>query len=257
MYLLYIDDSGTCELKKDEAHSIDGGNSRYFVLGAVLIKANELNKINSDITSIKNKCLSSEYAEIKHSIKKINCINSCEKTPDKNCFKQKIASLISRTDCTVFACVQDKYSNFKDGLILSKSDVYRLSFEHLLKSVDTFMANRKTDGNIISFIDKKDMGDSKDKLVYESYQQALSNKKIFQSFDTRIFAPTINVVYSQYTIGVQLADFVAGSVFNFYESSEDLERQAKCKEITLQYSNRVYREGDKLLGLRMCNKKVY
>ena len=257
MYLLYIDDSGTCELNKNGKCGIDGGNSRYFVLGAVLIKASELNRISDDVEKIKNKCLSSKYDEIKHSIKRINCANSCQKAPDKSCFKQEVAELISRTDCTVFACVQDKYFAQKNNLIKSKSDVYRLSFEHLLKAVDIFMSNRKTSDSIISFIDKKDMGNSKDRLVYESYQQALSNKKIFQSFDNRIFAPTINVVYSQYTIGVQLADFVAGSVFNYYENFKDKERQSKCKEITMKYSNRVYKEGDKMLGFRICDKKVY
>jgi len=33
MYLLYIDDAGTCELKKDNTFSVSGGNSRCFVLG--------------------------------------------------------------------------------------------------------------------------------------------------------------------------------------------------------------------------------
>ena len=65
MYLLYIDDSGTCELKKDSNYSIDGGNTRCFVLGGVLIKAHELNKIEPKIDEIRTGCLKNKFDEIK------------------------------------------------------------------------------------------------------------------------------------------------------------------------------------------------
>ena len=68
MYLLYIDDSGTCELKKNASYSVNGGNTRCFVLGGILIKAHELNRVEEEISNIKTDCLKGDFTEIKHSI---------------------------------------------------------------------------------------------------------------------------------------------------------------------------------------------
>lgn len=255
MYLLYIDDSGTCELKKDSNYSIDGGNTRCFVLGGILIKAHELNKIESKVDEIRTGCLKNKFDEIKYSIKgnKLNCAITCDKENDKNCFKINIANLINTTNCTVFATIQDKYITTSNKIVTSKDDIYKLCFEHLLKSVDTFMYNNRIHEDTIVFIDKKDTGCSKDLLIYKSYKEALANKKIYKSFNNNIFSPTINVVYSQYTTGAQLADFVAGSVWNFYENTNNKENKEKAKSITSIYSSKVYTYKDKKIGLSFAN----
>lgn len=258
MYLLYIDDSGSCDLKRDEICMKNGGtNSRYFVLGSILIKAHELNRIEPQIEYIRTFCLGNNLKELKHSIKAQNmqCISNCHKdTADISCYKKNIANLIHSVDCTVFVAYQDKYLNTKNGIVKSKNDIYRLAFEHLIKSVDDFMYNNNIKEDVIVFIDKKDGGSDKDKLIYKSYKQALSNKKVFKAFNNTIFSPTINIVYSQFTSGCQLADFIAGSVWNFLENKDNKEVQKKLKEFTQIYSDKVYKKDGKLLGFRYCDK---
>lgn len=251
MYLLYIDDSGTCEIKKDTSYSIDGGNTRCFVLGGILVKAHELNRIENNIDTIRKGCLKNSLSEIKHSMNgnELNCSITCDKSIDKYCFKTNIANLINNIDCTVFATKQDKYFTTSNGIVASKDDIYRLCFEHLLKSVDTFMYNNKIKEDTIVFIDKKDSGSHKDTLIYNAYKEALDNSKIFKAFNNTIFSPTINVVYSQYTTGAQLADFIAGSVWEFFENTENKEKQRKAKIITQIYSSKVYSYNGKLIGL--------
>lgn len=257
MYLLYIDDSGSCDLKKDELCMKNGGtNSRYFVLGSILIKAHELNKIEPQLEYIRTFCLGNNSHELKHSVKAQNmqCLMNCHKDKaDINCYKKNIANIINSSDCTVFVAYQDKYLNTKNKLVKSKNDIYRLSFEHLLKSVDEFMYNNGVMEDVIVFIDKKDGGSDKDKLIYESYKKALTNKKIFKAFNNTIFSPTINVVYSQFTSGCQLADFIAGSVWNFLENKGNTEVQERLKEFTKTYSSKVYQKDGKLLGYRRCD----
>lgn len=258
MYLLYIDDSGTCELKKDKTFSTDGGNSRCFVLGGILIKAHELNRIENQIENIRNTCLRSNLDEIKHSMKSqnLNCTMNCLKPTDKFCFKKQIANLINNIDCTIFATVQDKYYTTSNNIVQSKDDIYKLCFEHLLKSVDTFMFNKKIQEDVIIFIDKKDTGTHKDMLIYKAYKEALNNNKLYKSFNNTIFCPTINIVYSQFTSGAQLADFVAGSVWFFYENTNNNTTQQKAKEITKIYSSKVYRHNNVLVGLSFCDRKL-
>ena len=172
MYLLYIDDSGTCELKKEASYSVDGGNTRYFVLGGILIKAHELNRIESDIQELKNQCFKDHFEEVKYSIKGdlLNCNITCDNSINKFCYKKNIANLINGIDCTVFATVQDKYYTTSNGIVTNKDDIYRLCFEYILKSVDTFMYNNKIQEDTIVFIDKKDTGDHKDTLIYNAYK---------------------------------------------------------------------------------------
>lgn len=258
MYLLYIDDSGSCDLKRDEIYLKNGGtNSRYFVLGSILIKAHELNRIEPKIEYIRSFCLGDNLKELKHSIKSqyMQCIVNCHHdSANISCYKRNIANLINESDCTIFVSYQDKYLNTVNKTVLSKNDIYRLSFEHLLKSVDDYMYNNSIKEDVIVFIDKKDGGTEKDKLIYKSYKQALNNKKVFRAFSNTIFSPTINIVYSQFTSGCQLADFIAGSVWNFLENQKNSSEQKKAKEFTKIYSEKVYRKDGKLLGFRNCDK---
>lgn len=257
MYLLYIDDSGSCDLKKDEICMKNGGaNSRYFVLGSILLKAHELNRIEPQIEYIRTFCLGDNLKELKHSVKSqfMQCMTNCHKNKsDIPCYKKSIANLINSSDCTVFVTYQDKYLNFKSNLVSYKNDIYRLSFEHLLKSVDDYMYYKNIQEDVIVFIDKKDGGPEKDKLIYKSYKQALSNKRLFKAFNNTIFSPTINIVYSQFTSGCQLADFIAGSVWNFFENKDNKERQSELKKYTSLYANKVYQRDGKMLGLKCCD----
>lgn len=254
MYLLYIDDSGNCDLKKENTFSVNGGNSRCFVLGGILIKAHELNQIENEIFNIKNDCFKDKLEEIKFSIKSniLNCQSSCDKFVDKHCFKMKMANFLNNVNCTVFATVQDKYYTTTNNIVKNKDDVYKLCFEHILKSVDTFMYNNKIQEDTVVFIDKKDTGDHRDTLIYKAYKEALTNNKIYKSFCNNIFAPTLNVVYSRYTTGAQLADFVAGSVWSFFENSNNPPQQRQAKEITKIYSSKVYTYNNKKIGMSIC-----
>lgn len=227
MYLLYIDDAGTIDLKKDESCALSGGNTRFFVLGAILIKAEELNKVEPIFQVLKTKCLSDEFAELKHSQSKLlNCMNSCEKTAiDKDCHKKTVATQISITDCVTFAVTIDKFTLYQKKKISNKDDIYKLCFESLLSYVDLFMYENKISESTICFIDHKNDGTAKDDMIYKKYQEVIHNPKLFRSFKNNIFSPTINIVNSRYTLGCQLADFVAGSTWKaletFYGFSQD------------------------------------
>ena len=98
--------------------------------------------------------LSGESNSIKN--QKLKCPITCNtEKADKTCFHKNIAQLINSVDCTVFVTVQDKYYTTSNNIVRSKDDIYRLCFENLLKSVDTFMFNNKISEDTIAFIDKK------------------------------------------------------------------------------------------------------
>ena len=136
------------------------------------------------------------------------------------------------------------YLNFSDPWPKDRHAKRRLTSEEFLKRYDHI------------FIDKKDTGTHKDMLIYKAYKEALNNNKLYKSFNNTIFCPTINIVYSQFTSGAQLADFVAGSVWFFYENTNNNTAQQKAKEITKIYSSKVYRHNNVLVGLSFCDRKL-
>lgn len=253
MYLLYIDDAGTCTLKKDKNYGPDGGESRFFVLGAILIKASELNKFEPNLNNIRIKCLKNELEEIKSSTSKLNCVKSCQKDLDKMCYRTTISKFISNIDCVLFAVAQDKYVTTTNGIVTNKNDIYKLAFQNLLKLVDTYMFDNKINENTISFIDKKNSSYEMDTIVYKAYKEALENKKVFKSFSNNLFSPTINVVYSQYTSGVQLADFVAGSIWRALENHDNIEKVKEAKKITNILKTKFYTKENMILGYGLAN----
>lgn len=256
MYLLYIDDSGSCDLKNDENLVLSGGNTRYFVLGAILIKADELCKTEySTNLNFKKKCLQDEYSELKFSISKqqLNCRIECDKSDGRECFKHKILELIESCNCKIFTCWQDKYFTTTNKIIRNPKDVYKLSFQHILKLVDTFLFEEKINEPVVVFIDKKDAGDSKDRVIFQAYKEALQNNTIFRAFSNTLFYPSINIVYSKYSLGAQLADFVAGSTWRALESKENEEVHKNSLFITKRLGLKMYRDSkNKLRGHMDC-----
>ena len=79
-----------------------------FVLGSILLKAHELNRIEPQIEYIRTFCLGDNLKELKHSVKSqsMQCITNCHKEKsDIPCYKKSIASLINSSDCTGFRCL--------------------------------------------------------------------------------------------------------------------------------------------------------
>jgi len=259
MYILYIDDSGTAELKHDETYCISGGNTRYFVLGAVMLKASELNQKECDIENFKSICFKNYYDEIKFSPdrKRLKCKNNCNSNFNKDCYYKQINELLKNIECTIFSCSQDKYYTTKNNIVNSKKDVYLLSFQNLLSMVDNYFYLNKISESVIVMIDKKDNGNETDTMIYEAYKKAISNEKIFKNYGNTNFAPSINVVYSRYTTGCQLADFVAGSIWSTCEEQDEKEIEIK-KQRNEIIKSKTFKWNDTTLnyGYKKCRNFI-
>ncbi|MEG1256853.1 DUF3800 domain-containing protein [Clostridium sp.] len=256
MYLLYIDDSGTCDLKTEDSYCITGGNTRFFALGAILIKADKLCELEyGSKIEFKSKCLKDLYGEIKYTISKqqLNCRELCNNNEGRECFKSKVLESIVSTECVVFSCIQDKYFTTSNKIIQNQKDIYKLSFEHLLSLVDNYMYSEKISDSIIVFIDKKDAGDSKDRMIFKAYKEAINKKNIFKAFSSTMFCPSINIVYSKYSLGAQLADFVAGSTWKAFESKNDETLYKEAVKITKRLGTKMYKDTNmKNSGFTLC-----
>lgn len=215
MYLLYIDDSGTNDLKKENSVSPDGGNSLYFVLGSILLKAKVLEEVEKKFQEIKNHFFKDPTDEIKLSVRQ----KIFKEHGVREIYREEVLNTLSSIDCKLFAVGQNKFRTYTNGLVSSKHDIYKLSFQHIIYLINSYMYTHKIKEPIIVFIDTKDS--NHDRLIYDAYKDALDNNKLFRNFDSSIFSPSINVVISRHTLGAQLADFVAGSIWRSLEAKEN------------------------------------
>lgn len=211
MYLLFIDESGTPELKKT---TTPDGNSLFFVLGAAFIHVKELERLEVKLQAIKKQFFKDIFTEIKYSIRAEKLISGMSISS----FRETVYKCISEANITFFGVQQNKHFCWKEGLITSKDDTYLMSFQHLISLVNSHMFRKRIKDPITVFIDAMD--DSHDLKVYKAYKYALENESLFKNFDKSRFSPSINFVKSKFTLGLQVADLVAGALWRGLETGD-------------------------------------
>ncbi|HFI0621599.1 TPA: DUF3800 domain-containing protein [Streptococcus suis] len=213
MYLLYIDESGTKDLHRGENNK--EGNSEYFVMGAVLIKAEDLSDIEEEIQDIKSTCLKDPYQELKSTVKAKSLKNNTNRDDFLNSIHQAIAS----SNCYCFGAQVHKPTLQQQGILENRDQIYKICFLHILSAVNSYLKHENINESVTVFIDRVDA--TNNKKVYLAYKEALESKSIdFIGFDKKHFSPSINFVDSEFTIGVQIADLIAGALWRGVEKNK-------------------------------------
>lgn len=240
MYLLYIDESGTKDLyrKKDIGKE---GNSRFFVMGAILIKAENLSELEIEVETIKQRYLKNSLTEVKTTLKN----KDLKLGADRNLFYDELYSALSEAKLKCFGAQVDKISLATNKIIKSKDDVYKICFEHIIASVNKYLNYNEVNETVTVLIDHIDS--SHNKKVYTAYKDALRSKSIhFVGFNGEKFSPSINFVDSEFTIGVQMADLVAGALWRGVEKGNKTNSRSIKKQFPLNSNNEMY-------GFSYCN----
>lgn len=133
MYLLYIDESGTKDLHRGEKNK--EGNSEFFVMGAVLIKAEDLSDIEYKIQNIKSDYLKDPYLELKSTIK----AKSLKESKNRNDFLNEIHKTIVESNCYCFGAQVHKPALQERGILENKDQIYKICFLHILSAVNSFL----------------------------------------------------------------------------------------------------------------------
>lgn len=214
MYLLYIDETGTTKLKKDCEPSPDGDNSLYFVLGASLIRARELENIESKFDIIKNTFFKDRLTEIKYS-RSAKLFKNETGTTD---YRKTVFECISQSAHTLFGVGLNKYKCYEAEVIKSKDDTYLMAFQHFISLINGYMYRSKIKESITVFIDSVDR--AHDTKIYYAYKEALKNDSLFPNFDKSIFSPSLNFADSKFTVGLQIADVVSGALWRALEKKD-------------------------------------
>ena len=220
MYIIFIDESGQPGGYDVENKKLKDGATKYFVLSGFMINGNDLIKIEQQLNQIKIKYGLSKESEAKW--------NSSYKTLGMELetykkYKCEICSIISTYKNSVVGIVMDKEECYKNKKgIENHNDIYAFALNLLMERFCmevTDRDGRNTNIPVILFTDsrKNDNNNKLDKELQISYRRAKNMGTKYIGFPN--FSESLVFIDSQYSSGIQLADFCAGAIFKCFEDN--------------------------------------
>lgn len=222
MYIVFIDESGQPGGYDTENQKLVNGATKYFILSGFMIDGNELINIQQKLNQIKIKYNLSIETEAKWN----SSYKSLGMTLDEyKKYKREVCEIISEYSNSVVGIVMNKEKCYKERKgINDHNDLYAYSLNLLMERFCievTDRHGRDTDIPVILFTDsrKNDNNNRLDKELQKSYRRAKQIGTKYMGFPN--FSESLVFVDSQYSSGVQLADFCAGAIFKKFENNNE------------------------------------
>ena len=222
MYIIFLDESGQPGGFDKENKKLVKNTSRFFVLSGFMIDANKILKIEEKMRDIKLKYGLNPYHEVKWNTRYKDIGIDYKKIMN---MKKEIMGIVNNYKNSVIGIVMDKEYCYKNKkFIQNHNDLYSLALHLLMERCCmqiTDEKGRNTAMPAMLFADSR-KNDSNNKLDVElqnSYLRAKNMGTHFVKFPN--FCDTLIFVDSDYSAGIQVADFCAGAIFRKYEKEDD------------------------------------
>lgn len=215
MYFVYIDESGQPGGFDSLNQKMKSGASRYFTLAGILIPADDTIKLQNNLKSLKIQHNLPTDKEFKWNAK------YSQFGIDKETYisyREGIVQLINEYKNSVIAAVIDKDEAYKKNYINDHHDVYVQALHLIMERVQKEMNDRDLSKEPVMFMFDSRKNDKNCKLDEElqiAYRRATGLGTFYMSFP--YFSETPIFVDSDYSAGVQLADYCAGIIQRAYE----------------------------------------
>lgn len=222
MYIIFIDESGQPGGYNPETQKLVVGATKYFVLSGFMIDGNDLINIEQKLNQVKIKYGLSKELEAKWN----SSYKALGMTLEKyRKYKKEICEIIAQYKNSVVGIVMDKeecYKNRKE--IENHNDLYAFALNLLMERFCKEVTDRHggdTNVPVILFTDsrKSDNNNKLDKELQISYRRAKNMGTRYIGFPN--FSESLVFIDSQYSSGIQLADFCTGAIFKNFE--DDIE----------------------------------
>lgn len=219
MHLCFVDESGTPPNRPDPRHP-------YFTLGAVIIQDRCWNEIADDVRGFVTR------HRLKGELKwrYFSPHNSSEGNPmlGRNAVERKalsieFAKLIAASDLTIIASITDVEVAFQYASVSNQQELYHFAYKPLSERFQYFLQDHKSLGVIIA----DHRGRDNDRL-FRAHHEALTSKQGATNSGYDRFIEGLFLQDSSHSVGVQIADFVAGAIHRGY-CTDDVEHAAIIK----------------------------
>lgn len=219
MHILFVDESGT-------APAGPAAGQRYFVIGGVIIPDGVWHGVASALDSIRERF--GIKGEIKWRFFALNnkdADNSLShlNVTDRDTVRNEIFGLITaRKSIKVLAVVTAVATAYNLPTVNNADDLYQFSYKPITERFQYFLQDmerdtgQKTNGIIVC----DHRGPKDDKRLQELHQKLLHQDGIYLSSYKNLIEGLF-IAPSHWSVGIQLADLVAGAVFRKFERGDD------------------------------------
>ncbi|MCI9039002.1 MAG: DUF3800 domain-containing protein [Clostridia bacterium] len=222
MYIVFIDESGQPGGWNKEEKCLTKNSSKFFTLSGFMINADEILNIETKFRDIKIKYGLKESCEVKWSCSYSKLGLNFEQYRN---MKQDIIEMIAQYKNSVIGIIMDKescYKNRKD--IRNHNDLYAFALNILMERVCMEITDREGKDAMtpaLMFTDsrKNDNNNRLDKELQISYFRARSLGTHYIKFPN--FCESLVFIDSNYSCGIQCADFCAGAIHKKIEMEDD------------------------------------
>lgn len=211
MHLCFIDESGTPPSKPNP-------DRPYFTLGAVIIRDADWREVANDVRGF---CTSNRLrGELKW--RYFSPHNSSPESPmlgrsaeERKALSLAFAHLIAKSPLTIIACVTDIGAAFQYASVTNQQELYHFAYKPLSERFQYFLQDQKSLG--VTIADHR--GRDNDRL-FRAHHDNLTNGagNTVSGYDR--FIEGLFLQDSCHSIGIQLADFVAGAIHRAYSTKD-------------------------------------
>lgn len=247
MYIVFIDESGQPGGWDNEKKLLTKNSSKFFTLGGFMINADKILEMETKFKDIKMKYGLKESCEIKWSCSYSKLGLTFEQY--KN-MKQDIIKMISEYKNSVIGIIMDKENCYRNRTdIKNHNDLYAFALNLLMERVCMEISDR--DGRnamtpALMFTDsrKNDNNNKLDKELQIAYLRARSLGTHYIKFPN--FCESLVFLDSNYSCGIQCADFCAGAIHKKFEMQDEEFFNVLIPAIRKNKSENIYGYGIKL-----------
>lgn len=222
MYIIFLDESGQPGGFDNKTNSLVKNTSKYFILAGFMINADEILKIEIALRDVKLKYGLNPYHEVKWNTRYKDIGLEYSQIME---MKKEIMQIVNKYKNSVVGIIMDKEYCYKNKeFVKTHNDLYALALHLLMERCCMQITDengRDTAVPAMIFADSR-KNDSNNKLDAElqiSYLRAKNMGTHFVKFPN--FCDSLIFADSDYSAGIQIADFCAGAMYRKYESDDE------------------------------------
>lgn len=221
MYIIFIDESGQPSGFNIEANELVKNTSKYFILSGFIIDANEILHIEEKLRDIKLKYGLNPYHEVKWNTRYKDIGIGFKEIMN---MKKEIMQIVNNYKNSVIGIIMDKEHCYRNKqFIQNHNDLYAVALHLLMERCCMQITDEKGRDTIIPamlFADsrKNNNNNRLDIELQNAYLRAKNMGTYFVKFPN--FCDTLIFVDSDYSAGIQIADFCAGAIYRKYEKED-------------------------------------
>lgn len=211
MHLCFIDESGTPPSKPNP-------NQPYFTLGAVIIRDEDWHGIARVVRGFSTR--HKLRGELKW--RYFSPHNSSAENPmlgksaeERKALSLELAGIVAKSPLTIIACVTDIGTAFEYASVSNQRELYHFAYKPLTERFQYFLQDSKSLGIIIA----DHRGRDDDRLLRAHHDTLIAKPGNTISGYNRLIEGLL-LQDSCHSIGIQLADFVAGAIHRAYSTKD-------------------------------------